>query len=380
MNLHASNRVRAWLVFALLAACPAIAWSAPAGRTTGAAPVRHVFIIVLENEPFQVTFGAHSPAPYLAHELPKRGALLRQYYGIGHDSLDNYIALISGQAPNPATQHDCHAYIEFKPAADRLDANGQLAGEGCVYPRIVTTVANQLSAAGLTWKGYMEDMGNIPSREAARCGHAAIGSDDATRHEQPDDSYADKHNPFVYFHAIIDDAAYCQAHVVPLRELAADLAQIRTTPNYAFITPGLCNDGHNAPCADGRPGGLVSADAFLRHWVPLITASPAFRRDGVLIVTFDEGTEDSACCGEQRLPGGPEPGRHGPGGGRIGAVMLSPFIAPGTVSDVPYNHYSALRSVEDWFGLPHLGYAGTSGLKTFGPDVFTRAPGRPARH
>jgi hypothetical protein len=62
---------------------------------------------------------------------------------------------------------------------------------------------------------------------------------------------------------------------------------------------------------------------------------------------------------------------NGPGGGRTGAVLLSRFIKPGTVSKVPYNHYSLLRSVEDVFGLPHLGYAGRAGLASFGRDVFT---------
>jgi hypothetical protein len=51
-------------------------------------------------------------------------------------------------------------------------------------------------------------------------------------------------------------------------------------------------------------------------------------------------------------------------------VLLSPRIRPGTVSDVPYNHYALLRSLEDLFGLPYLGYAGQSGLASLGPDVF----------
>ena len=62
---------------------------------------QHVFIIVLENEGFKTTFGRNSPAPYLSRELASKGLLLRQYYGIGHFSLDNYIAMISGQSPNP---------------------------------------------------------------------------------------------------------------------------------------------------------------------------------------------------------------------------------------------------------------------------------------
>jgi hypothetical protein len=337
-----------------------------------------VFVIVLENEPYAITFGKQSLAPYLAHALPAQGALLPQYYGIGHYSLDNYLTMISGQAPNPATQDDCPVLTDFVRSAPGLDANGQARGSGCVYPADVKTVADQLDAAGLDWKGYMEDMGADPAREAATCGHVAIGADDITNHAAATDQYADKHNPFVYFHSIIDDPVRCAQHVVNLDRLAADLQSVATTPNLAFITPNLCHDGHDAPCRNGEPGGLVSADAFLREWVPRILAAPAFRQDGLLVITFDEGTDAAACCGEQALPGGPAPGQFGPGGGRIGAVLLSPFIAPGTVSHTPYNHYSLLRSIEDFFGLAHLGYAAAPQLRTFGDDVFT-APQRGTR-
>jgi len=372
-------RLRPWLIGVTLAclgvgACSASpARSAPA-MPAGAAPVRHVFVIVLENEPYPVTFGAQSLAPYLAHELPKQGALLPNFYGIGHYSLDNYIAMISGQAPNAATQDDCKVFSDFSRRAPGLDANGQALGEGCVYPADVRTLADQLDAAGLGWKGYMEDMGADPAREAATCGHVAIGALDATNHASVKDQYADKHDPFVYFHSIIDDPARCARHVVNLDHLAQDLQHVDSTPNFAFITPSLCHDGHDAPCVSGEPGGLVSADAFLRRWVPRILASSAFRQDGLLVITFDEGTDAQACCGEQPLPGGPPSGLQGPGGGRVGAVLLSPFIVPGTVSRTPYNHYGLLRTVEDFFGLPHLGYAGSPQLRAFGKDVFSAAP------
>lgn len=345
-------------------------------------PPRHVFVIVLENEPYRVTFGPDSPAPYLAHVLPKQGALLTQYFATGHDSLDNYIAIISGQAPNPATQEDCHVYSAFVRSAAGFDANGQIRGQGCVYPADVKTLANQLQDAGYSWKGYMEGMGADPAREAAACAHPAIGAVDLTNHATIKDRYADKHNPFVYFHAITDDATNCVAHVVNLDQLPRDLETVATTPNFTFITPDLCHDGHDAPCKNGEPGGLNSADQFLRTWVPRITAAPAFKQDGVLIITFDEGVDPAACCGETRPAGAPLPGQSGPGGGRIGAVVLSPFVRPGTVSNVPYNHYSLLRSIEDWFGLPHLGYAGARGLRPFGTDVFSRdrgTTGKPQR-
>src|SRR5262249_59176454 len=93
---------------------PLAAGAVPTTGLEGMAQVRHVFIIVLENKPFDVTFGLNSPAPYLAHELPKKGVLLTNYYGIGHSSLDNYLAMISGQAPNPDTQADCATLVDFK--------------------------------------------------------------------------------------------------------------------------------------------------------------------------------------------------------------------------------------------------------------------------
>jgi phosphatidylinositol-3-phosphatase len=366
---------RALFVAALLLGTMGAAAGHSARHSAAPPPVRHVFVLILENEPFARTFGPRPPAPYLADTLVARGAFLRNYYGIGHSSLDNYIAMASGQAPNIATQRDCTRFAEFQLAQPRLDANGQAIGSGCVYPEMVKMIGDQLEAAGLTWRGYMEDLGNDSTKEKAACGHPPVGAIDSTTNRERGDQYATKHNPFYYFRSLIDHPARCAAHVMNLRQLGVDLHSIATTPNYAFITPNLCDDGHDAPCVDGDPGGLVQVDRFLRQWVPVITQSPAFRADGVLIITFDEaggppGQDSSACCGERGLPGGPPPGGDGPGGGRVGAVMLSPFVRPGTVSDVPYNHYAMLRWVESVFGVGKLGYARDPALKTFGGDVF----------
>jgi len=337
-------------------------------------PIRHVFVIVLENQSYHVTFGPGSPAPYLADTLVRAGALLRQYYGTGHASLDNYISMVAGLGPTPETQADCGRYVEFRQRG--MAAYGQPIGRGCIYPAHVPTIASQLMARHLTWKAYMEDMGNDPTRESATCGHATIGAVDATERAAPRDQYAAKHNPFVYFHGIIDSPV-CHTNVVPLTRFEADLRSAATTPNYSLIAPSLCHDGHDRPCANGEPGGLVSANAFLAHWVPLITQSPAFRKGGLLIITFDEASsaDASACCHEMSGPNVRYAGTHGPGGGRTGTVVLSPYVRPGTVSDVPYNHYSMLRSVEDVFGLGHIGFAAQRGLRAFGRDVYTRPKG-----
>ena len=360
-------------------------------------PVRHVFVIVLENEGYAASFESPGADPYLATTLPSEGALLTDYYAIGHESNDNCIAMVSGQAPNPQTQADCQIYSNFVSAGVTLPP-GQAVGTGCVYPRSVLTIANELDAAGMSWKGYMQDMGKVPRREAPTCGHPALGSIDNTQTAVAGDGYASRHDPFVYFHAIIDNAAYCSAHVValggapavaepatsgtaPAPGLVEDLRSVRTTPNLSFIVPNLCEDGHDYPCTNElspTSGALGDIDSFLETWVPVIVHSPAFRKDGLLAVVFDEADgpptgDSSACCGEVPGPDSPLPGVTGPGGGRTGAVLLSPFIRPGTTSAATYDHYSLLASLEDVFGLARLGEA-QSVPATFGTDVFTAVP------
>ena len=82
------------------------------------------------------------------------------------------------------------------------------------------TLANQLNADGLTWKGYEEDMGNIPTRESATCGHPTVGGSDGTSTAVAGDGYASRHDPFVYFHSIIDTPTV-QHECGPARRLPA---------------------------------------------------------------------------------------------------------------------------------------------------------------
>ncbi len=173
-------RVSRWGVLAVvvvvlvaLSALPASAHTS--GRSAGVAPIRHVFVITLENQSYAGTFGDPAADPYLAQVLPAQGALLTNYYATGHESNDNYLAMVSGQGPNLQTQLDCQLYDDFL-GTGPLVPPGQALGTGCVYPSSVPTVANQLTSAGLTWKGYMEDMGNVAGRESPVCGHPALNT------------------------------------------------------------------------------------------------------------------------------------------------------------------------------------------------------------
>jgi hypothetical protein len=382
------RRYAAVLVCALAVAAAAVGIgvpataSSPAVAASPALGIRHVWVIVLENESSTSTY-LHNPNPYLGKVLQRQGTLLTNYYGIGHVSLDNYVAMMSGQAPNPMTSSDCQKYLDFNgtTAPAVIGPGGQAVGVGCVFPSNVKTLADQLSAQHISWHGYMDEMGNTPTREDARCGipHSSAQGLDDTQTATAKDQYAARHNPFVYFHSLID-SGLCRKNVVPLTELPHDLKQIGTTPHFSFITPDLCDDGHDSPCkgpdAKGKtPGGLASVDDFLSVWIPRIEHSPAFRKDGLIIITSDESatSDSSSCCGEQAGPTDPLPGISGAGGGKVGSLVIGRCVAAGRKDSVPYNHYSLLLSLEDLFGIKtHLGYAGASGLRPFGSDLFSR--------
>jgi hypothetical protein len=378
-------------------------------------------VIELENEGYAATFGPGSVATYLNGTLRKQGELLQKYYAIGHVSLDNYIAQVSGQSPNQDTSVDCAlnggAFADVTPGTpdpNQAANPGQVVGQGCVYPPGVPTIATQLDAKYppnnathvAAWRGYEQDMGNTPTRDGGTadptggtdCGHPASNAPVGAVVATPQDQYVTRHNPFVWFHSIIDDQALCDANDVPLGtlgnngkpslsgHLARDLRSESTTPRFGFITPNVCNDGHDATCAGpnslgGHVGGLVGADGFLRTWMPLILNSPAYKHGDMLVVITSDESElgepgsTASCCNQQ-----PGPNTASAGGGQIGALLLdSKYIVPGSTDTTgSYNHYSALRSYEDLLGLRtggtdgegHLGFAAQKGLAPFGSDVF----------
>ncbi|MDH6143469.1 MULTISPECIES: alkaline phosphatase family protein [Kitasatospora] len=403
----------------------ALAAAALVGSTAGPAAanshdfhtpkIKHVWTIMLENKSYEASFTGLNQNSYLWKTLPQYGELLRQYYGTGHYSLDNYISAVSGQAPAPATQNDCPQYTNVAPGTPAAD--GQVhANSGCVYPDSVGTLFNQLDAKHLSWKAYMQDMGNTDGREDPY--HCGIPGDPSGAGvadpggATAQDQYVPKHNPAAWFHSIIDHPNDC-ANVVPLNgraaqpghdaisSLADDLKSEKTTPAFSWITPDNCSDAHDSTCKgdnlSGDPnnhqGGLYASDLFLQKVIPEIMASPAFQDGGLIDITFDEafppyklygnstadyqGNSDPslntptdtaqsvvACCNELPGPNVTQPGDQAfgqdttPGGGITGSLLISRYIKPGTISDQPYNHYSWLRSMEDLFKIEHGGTDG----------------------
>jgi hypothetical protein len=183
----------------------------------------------------------------------------------------------------------------------------------------------------------------------------------------------------VYFHSVTDSSS-CRSDDVGLGKLSADLSSSARTPSFSYIVPDRCHDGSPDPCTPGAPAGMPAADGFLKSVVPQILRSEAYRNSGLLVITVDEAPtsgelqDSSSCCGQPRFPNLPAPaaGLSRSGGGAVGALLLSPFVKGATTSQEPYNHFSLLRTVEDLFGLRHLGYAGASGASSFEPSLFAR--------
>ncbi len=334
--------------------------------------LKHVFLIVLENEPYAEIFGPESKAHYLAGKLEKKGELLLHYDAVAHEQLANGVALISGQGPTPQTAENCPIYAPLTPGGSGAD--GQILGTGCVYPSSTETIGDQLSAKHLNWRAYVEGIDEpATSAGAGPCAHPALGAPDESAATGP---YATFRDPFAYFESVVSSAS-CPSEIVGLGSLRTDLASAAQTPSFSYIVPSRCHDGSPAPCSPGAAAGPADVDGFLESVVPRITASKAYKDGGLLVITTDEAPsggeygDSSSCCGQpSSYPNLAAEEGHGHGGGVVGALLLSPFVPAAKTTAEPYNHYSLLRTIEDIFKLKHLGYAGLSAVRPLSPALF----------
>jgi phosphatidylinositol-3-phosphatase len=369
-------------------------------------PVSHVFVVMLTGHNYDAAYGENSQAPYLAKTLTTHGLLIPNYYGIAHGPLANEVALISGQGPTKQTASNCPEYSDVKPGT--AGEQGQVSGDGCVYPPEVKTLADQLFTGGNTWKAYVE------GAETAGC-------------DQKTAAYEPWRNPFLNFHSIVDNAGLCNSSVVDLSQLQTDLAQVGDTPGLSYIVPNNCHDGSDTPCAPDQPAGLAAADAWLQQVIPMIEDSAGFKQGGMIAITFDSAPKDgpeadsTACCGQPETypnlpqddpsqqpsqppsqepapaatasqfggdggstdtgttttpaptnttttpaPTTPPPTRPSGGGGKVGLLLISPYIKPNTKNETAYfNHYSLFASIEDLFSVGNIGYATLADLTRF---------------
>ncbi|MFN8149887.1 MAG: alkaline phosphatase family protein [Solirubrobacterales bacterium] len=299
-------------------------------------PFGHVFVVSVASPGYEEAFGADSKMPYLANKLRPRGTLLENYSLLTDGPLANNLAMVSGQRPNALTEDDCATYKEF-PTSAAPDDDGFVDGDGCVYPVLALSIADQVNAVGGSWHAYIGGMVDDRGKDA-NCVRPGAGEPDATQGQDPASEYQTPHNPFVYFHSLLDLGA-CASNDVPLDGLSKDLANASATPDYAFIAPGACEAGALEQCGDGTDG-VASADDFLADVVPKILASDAFGEDGLLLVVFSEKGPASTDDGL-----------------RVGALAVSNLSTPGgTISD-DLDPYALLHTTEDVFGVSALAAA-----------------------
>ena len=312
---------------------------------TGLPEAKHVFAIVLGPAGYEETFGESSTSPFLKEELPAQGELLANYFAVANGELANEVALLSGQGPTPATAAGCPTYGDVLPGSE--SAEGQVEGDGCVYPAATKTLMGQLTEADLSWKAYLEGSEGCPN-------------------PPPDTA-----NPFLYFHAILD-APECAEAVADLPQLAADLkAPAEKFPALAYLSPSPA----------------TPPDRFLEAVVPQIKESLAYKDGGIIAITSSQAPQDveapdtSSCCISPAFPNLPPPTEapaSGPvkptgGGGRVGLLLISPFVEPGTTSETYFNHFSLLATIEDLFGLEKIGYAAEPAITGFDESIFNAA-------
>jgi hypothetical protein len=263
-----------------------------------------VIVIVMENAEYGEVLGNPS-APYI-NALARRYALATQSYAIAHPSLPNYLALTSGSTQGVSSDcTECHVGA--------------------------SNIVDQLEAAGISWKAYLED-------EPSACFQGAAAG-----------GYAKKHNPFIYYNDIARSPRRC-GRLVGFSQLAADLRRGRL-PTYTWISPNLCDDGHDC--------GVAGSDRFLAR------AAPALLRElgpqGFLVLTWDEGSSERRCCGGVAR------------GGRIATILAGPGVRRGGRDDRPVDHYGVLGTIEEALGVPPLAGAAepSSGRLS---ELFERPP------
>jgi hypothetical protein len=251
----------------------------------------HIILIVLENQYLQNVIGNSRLTNINA--LARNNVLLGNYSPVAHPSLPNYLALVSGSTQNITT--DCSDCFVNQP-----------------------NLADEIEASGRTWKAYLEDM---PSP-------CFVGN------QKP---YVQMFDPFIYFDSIRLNPERCDRSIVPLTRLDEDLTADQL-PNFVYIAPNLCNSGHDCP--------PETADAWVGNIVAELEASPALGKNSLIIITYDEGVEQTTLTKTR---------------GEVTTILISPLARPGFVDKTRYTHYSLLKTILRAWNLPDLGQTGLAG-------------------
>jgi acid phosphatase len=173
------------------------------------------------------------------------------------------------------------------------------------------TLADQLAAAGISEKAYAENLPADPTNDSGE--------------------YAVRHVPWEYF-------PNAKITVANASSLTSDLNG-SSPPAFVWYTPNLIDDEHD--------GTVQQGDAFLSSFIPSVQATSWYKSGGQIIVEWDESDTDNT-------------GINGGDGGRVSTIVVSDALkANPRQSTENVDTAGVLHSIEDAYGLPHLG--GSSG-------------------
>lgn len=373
---------------------------APTGATSAAGKISNVWLIVLSGQGYAKSFGDSESSAYLVNSLASQGAVVENYYSVAQGQLANNVALISGQGPTWQLAANCPRYSDIAPATVDASNYNQVQGDGCVYPETVHNIGDALTGAGKTWSVYAEDADNTAGGRATSCAVPTSGELDPHFASSAEDPLTTWSNPFLYFKSVAA-SPNCPYEIYGMASLKSDLAGGKS-PAFSMVIPNRCHDGSDTPCAPGAAAGLADSDDFLQTVVGQITATDEYKQGGLIAITFDQsgqGAADSdvsSCCSQPSFPNLATPPAQalgasdatgatgsaesylqtGPdgkpaGGGKVGLLLISPFVRTGSVaSEGEYNHFSLLLSLENWFGTEKLGYTNDKSLDPLPDDLL----------
>jgi len=365
----------------------------------------HVFLIVMENQT-NTDILLNPNAPFI-NQYAARVNQATQYFAVGHPSAPNYLEIVGGSnfgltndywpvwvngfgCQDNAPSSGCgHAFTPISAAGldnpvvatatTSTDCNGQIslggnppAANNCALrnypaaPFAPQSIADQLVAKGKSWKSYQESLPavvpgvfgvNYSDGEWSNLSPASVfevNGGPPTPATNIQKLYAVKHNPFVYFENVEsgNDASLSLDQVVDFdgpNGLWADLVSEERTPDLAFIVPNQCHDMHGfvsggtAICSTGNnletSLTVQQGDAEVAKLVNGIKASKAWRHGrNAIVLVWDENDYSNAA-------------------NHVVLLVETNYAANGTVSSVPYDHYSLLRTLEAGFGLDCLNHA-----------------------
>ena len=267
----------------------------------------HIMVVMMENESESELIG--NP------DVPNTNALATQYglatesYAIGHPSLPNYLELLSGS--NYGVTDD------GTPSSESIPAGAE-------------TLVNQLEAAGISWRAYMESM---PSAGYSGADSTCCGG-----------QYYQHHNPFVYFPAVTSLLDF-SANMLPSTSMMAALDS-STSPDFVWMTPNGTDDMHDGQANSYGDVNPSVGDAWLGSFVAQVQSTAWYAQGGNIIIEWDEGM-DADTSGIGNAGEG--------GGGRIVTLDVSAALKAHPQQDsTPVNTAGILHSIEGAYGLPYL--------------------------